>query len=57
MVSLCKGGNEPPGSLKANWLVNKENLERQETNKNGSGTGWHLPKTDESVVRPAGERR
>ena len=36
---------------------NKENLERQETNKNGKGTEQHLPKTDESVVRPSGERR
>ena len=23
----------------------------------GRGTEWHLPKTDESFVRPAGERR
>ena len=23
MASLCKGGNEPPGSLKANYLVTK----------------------------------
>ena len=36
---------------------NKENLERQETNKYGRGTERHLPKTDESVVRPVGERR
>ena len=36
---------------------NKENLEWQETNKNGRGTERHLPKTDESVVRPAGEHR
>ena len=35
----------------------KENLERQETNKNGRGIEWHLPKTDESVVWPAGEHR
>ena len=36
---------------------NKENLERQKRNKNGRGTERHLPKTDESVVRPTGERR
>ena len=33
----------------------EKNLERQETNKNGRGTEWHLPKTDECVIRPAGE--
>ena len=38
-------------------VYNKENRERQETNKNGRRTERHLPKTDESVVRPAGERR
>ena len=38
-------------------VYNKENLERQETNKYGRGTERHLPKTDESVVRPAAERR
>ena len=38
-------------------VYNKENLERQETNKYGSGTERHLPETDESVVRPAGDRR
>ena len=38
-------------------VYNKENLERQETNKYGRGTVQHLPKTDESVVWPAGERR
>ena len=27
------------------------------TDKNGRGTERHLPKTDESVVWPAGERR
>ena len=27
------------------------------TNKYGRGTKWHLPKIDESVVRPTGERR
>ena len=37
-------------------VYNKENLERQETNKYGRGIVWHLPKADESVVRPAGER-
>ena len=37
-------------------VYNKENLERQETDKYGRGTVRHLPKTDESVVRPAGER-
>ena len=38
-------------------VYNKENLERQEeTNKYGRGTERHLPKTNESVVRPAGER-
>ena len=26
-------------------VYNKENLERQETNKYGRGTEWHLPKT------------
>ena len=36
---------------------NKENLERQETNKYGRGTEQHLPKTDESVVEHMGERR
>ena len=30
---------------------------RKQTNKYGRGTERHLPKTDESVVRPAGERR
>ena len=39
------------------FVYNKENLERQETDKYGRGTEEHLPKTDESVVRPAGERR
>ena len=29
----------------------------QLTNKYGRGTERHLPKPDESVVRPAGERR
>ena len=38
-------------------VYNKENLERQETNKYGRGTVRHLPKTDESVVQSAGERR
>ena len=38
-------------------MKSKENLERQETNKNRRGTERHLPKTDDSVVRPAGERR
>ena len=38
-------------------LYNKENLERQETNKNGRGTERHLRKTYESVVRLAGDRR
>ena len=28
---------------------------RKETNKYGRGTERHLPKTDESVIRPAGE--
>ena len=28
-----------------------------QTNKYGRGTERHLPKTDESVVQPAGERR
>ena len=37
------------------YVYNKENLERQETNKYGRGTERHLPKIDESVVRPAGE--
>ena len=37
-------------------VYNKENLERQETNKYGRRTERHLPTTDESVVRPAGER-
>ena len=35
-------------------VYNKENLERQETNKYGRGTVRHLPKTDESIVQPAG---
>ena len=30
---------------------------RKQTNKYGRGTERHLPKTDESVVRPTGERR
>ena len=34
----------------------RKNLERQETNKNGR-TEQHLPKKDESVVRPKVERR
>ena len=38
-------------------VYNKENRERKETNKYGRGTEQHLPKTDESVVRPVGERR
>ena len=38
------------------FVYDKENLERQETNKYGRGTVQHLPKTDERVVRPAGER-
>ena len=38
-------------------VYNKENLKRQETNKNGRGTEQHLPKTDESVVQSAGEHR
>ena len=32
-------------------VYNKENLERQETNKYGRGTVRHLPKTDESVAK------
>ena len=32
-------------------VYNKENLERQETNKYGRGTEQHLPKNDESAVR------
>ena len=35
-------------------MYTKENLERQEANKYGRGTERHLPKTDESVVRPTG---
>ena len=31
-------------------VYNKENLERQETNKYGRGTERHLPKTDEGVA-------
>ena len=42
--------------LNENIVYNKENLVRQETNEYGRGTMRHLPKTDESVVRPAGER-
>ena len=42
---------------KLKTVYNKENLERQETNKYGRGTVRHLPKTDESIVRPMGERR
>ena len=38
-------------------VYDKENLERQETNKYGRGTEQHLPKTDESVIWPTGERR
>ena len=37
-------------------VYNKENLERQETNKYGRGTERHLPKTAESIIRPTGER-
>ena len=43
-------------SLKYIVLYNKGNLERQETNKYGRGTERHLPKTDESIVRPTDER-
>ena len=32
-------------------MYNKENLERQETNKNARGTEQHLPKTDESIAK------
>ena len=41
----------------AKIVYNKENIERQETNKYGRGTEQHLPKTDKSVFRPAGEHR
>ena len=34
---------------------NKENLKKQETNKNGRRTEWHLPKTDERIVWPMDE--
>ena len=38
-------------------VYNKENLKgMKQTNKYGRGTERHLPKTDERVVRPAGER-
>ena len=36
-------------------VYNKKNLERQERNKYGRGSMRHLPKTDESIARPAGE--
>ena len=35
----------------------RKTLERHEINKNGRGTEQHLPKTDESIVRPVGGRR
>ena len=45
-------------SAEEKWVVyNKENLERQETNKYGRGTERHLPKTEESIIRPAGVHR
>ena len=33
------------------------NVVMKQTNKNGMRIERHLPKTDESIVRPAGERR
>ena len=35
-------------------IIRKNLKGRKQTNKYGRGTEWHLPKTDESVVRPAG---
>ena len=32
------------------YVYNKENLERQETNKYGRGTERHLPKTDDYLA-------
>ena len=37
------------------WYGNKSNLNL--ISKNGRGTERHLPKTDKSVLQPAGERR
>ena len=36
-------------------IIRKTLKDRKQTNKNARGTERHLPKTDESVVRPAGE--
>ena len=34
MTGLCKGGNEPPGSLKANELVHNSNNNSSNNNNN-----------------------
>ena len=39
------------------YIIRKTLKGRKQTNKYGRGTERHLPKTDESVVRPAGECR
>ena len=38
-------------------IIRKTLKGRKQTNKYGRGTERHLPKTDESIVRPAGEHR
>ena len=38
-------------------IIRKTLKGRKQTNKNGRGTDRQLPKTDESVVLPAGELR
>ena len=39
------------------YIIRKTLKGRKQTNKYGRGTERHLPKTDESVVRPVGEHR
>ena len=39
------------------YIIRKTLKGRKQTNKYGMRIERHLPKTDESVVRPAGERR
>ena len=45
------------GQNKMEVNLEKKPSERRQTNKYGRGTERHLPKTDESILRPAGERR
>ena len=39
------------------YIIRKTLKGGKQTNKYGRGTERHLPKTDENVVQPAGERR